>query len=123
MRPELTRHRDQHLSKATAAAIGHLRPPATLAKFLIVGGIPCVINRFALFLLCNLPIPRFLPAKDTQVKSGLFNHSEIRLLLSSALALEWPFSFSSTRTGAVPSETERTGVAPSSAPLGFKVTQ
>jgi len=88
MRPELERQRDQHLSKATAAAIGHLRPPTTLARFLIVAGIACVINQFALSLLCDLPILPFLPAKDTQVNFGLFNHPDVRLLLSSALAVE-----------------------------------
>lgn len=118
MRPELTTQRDQLLTKATAAAIEHLRLPATLARLPVVCGIPRVVNRFALLPLRNLPIPRFLPAT---ARFGLFNHPDTRLLLSSAL--ERPFSFSSTRTSAIPSETERTEIAPARTSLGFKVTR
>lgn len=88
MPPELASQRDQRLSRATAAAIRRLHLPSTLTKFLIVGSIGYLINQFTLFLLYDSPVFWFLPAKDTQVSLGLFNHPDIRLLLSSVVAVE-----------------------------------
>lgn len=47
-----------------------------------------MISQFALFPPYSLPILRLLTTKDTQLIFGLFNHLEIRLLSSSALAID-----------------------------------
>jgi putative flippase GtrA len=88
MRPELATQRDQRLSRATAVAIRRLHLPSTLTKFLIVGAFGFLINQFTLFLLYDSPVFWFLPAKDTLASLGLFNHPDIRLLLSSVVAVE-----------------------------------
>ncbi len=88
MQPELASQRDQGLGERTAAAIRRLHLPTTFTKFLIVGAIGYLINQFTLFLLYDSPVFWFLPAKDTLVSLGLFNHPDIRLLLSSVVAVE-----------------------------------
>ncbi len=88
MPSEFASQRDQGLSKRVVAAIRRLPLPTTLTKFLIVGGIAYLINQFALFLLYDSPVFWFLPAKDTEASLGLFNHPDIRLLISSILAVE-----------------------------------
>ena len=79
---------DQGLLGAATAMIRRLPLPATFVKFLIVGGIAYLINQFMLFLLYDSPVFWFLPAKDTEVSLGLFSHPDIRLLISSVLAVE-----------------------------------
>ncbi|MBI2913660.1 MAG: GtrA family protein [Chloroflexi bacterium] len=66
---------------------------ATFVKFLIVGGIAYLINQFMLFLFYDSPAFWFLPAKDTGVDLGLFTHPDIRLLISSAAAVEVAIAF------------------------------
>jgi len=71
-----------------AATIRCLRLPNTLGKFLIVGGIGYLINQFTLFLFYDSPVFWFLPAKDTDLDLWLFTHPDVRLLISSVLAVE-----------------------------------
>lgn len=88
MQPELARKKDQNLLKAEASNFRHLRLSSTLFKFLIVGGIAYLINQSALFLLYDTSLFWFLPAKDTAADLLLFTHPDLRLLLSSILAVE-----------------------------------
>ncbi len=86
--PELATHDDRGLGRAPAAIIRRLPLPATFAKFLIVGGIAYLINQFMLFLLYDSPVFWFLPAKDTHLDLALLEITNLRLLISSALAVE-----------------------------------
>lgn len=88
MQPELARQKDRNLLKAEVSTFRHLRLSSTLFKFLIVGGIAYFINQFALFLLYDTSLFWFLPAKDTAAGFLLFTHPDLRLLLSSILAVE-----------------------------------
>ncbi len=88
MQPELARQKDRNLLKAEASTFRHLWLSSTLFKFLIVGGIAYLINQFALFLLYDTSLFWFLPAKDTAADFLLFTHPDLRLLLSSILAVE-----------------------------------
>ncbi len=88
MQPELSRQEDQNLLKAEASTFRHLRLSSTLLKFLIVGGIAFIINQSALFLLYDTSLFWFLPAKDTAADLLLFTHPDLRLLLSSIIAVE-----------------------------------
>lgn len=88
MQPELARQKDRNLLKTEASTFRHLRLSSTLVKFLIVGGIAYLINQFALFLLYDTSLFWFLPAKDTAAGFLLFTHPDLRLLLSSILAVE-----------------------------------
>jgi dolichol-phosphate mannosyltransferase len=69
---------------------------ATFVKFLIVGGIAYLINQFMLFLLYDSPVFWFLPDKDTDTNLLLFSHPDIRLLISSVLAVEIAIVFQFT---------------------------
>ncbi len=66
-----------------------LHLPTTLVKFLIVGGIGFLINQAFLFLFYDTPAAWFLPAKDTDTDLLFLTHSDIRLLISSVLAVEF----------------------------------
>ena len=88
MQPELARHKDRNLLKAEASIFRRLRLSSTLVKFLVVGGIGYLINQSALFLLYDTSLFWFLPAKDTAAGFLLFTHPDLRLLLSSILAVE-----------------------------------
>ena len=88
MQPELASQTDQDLLKSEAEPARPFGLSTTLVKFLIVGGIAYLINQFALFLLYDSPFFWFLPAKDTGVSLWLVAHPDIRLLISSALAVE-----------------------------------
>jgi dolichol-phosphate mannosyltransferase len=88
MQPELARQEDRNLLKTEASAFRRLRLSPTLFKFLVVGGIAYLINQFALFLLYDTSLFWFLPAKDTAAGFLLFTHPDLRLLLSSILAVE-----------------------------------
>ena len=88
MQPELARQKDRSLLKTEASAFRRLRLSSTLVKFLIVGGIAYLINQSALFLLYDTSLFWFLPAKDTAADFLLFTHPDLRLLLSSILAVE-----------------------------------
>ena len=88
MQPDLATGPKQDLMNAEAASSRRLSLPPALVKFLIVGGIAYLINQFDLFLLYDSPILWFLPAKDTSGDLWLFTHPDIRLLISSVLAVE-----------------------------------
>jgi putative flippase GtrA len=88
MQPELTTDQETGLM-ATARTIAHrLHLPTTFVKFLIVGGIGFLINQFIFFLTYDSPIFWFFPDKDTRTDLGLFTHPNIRLLISSIIAVE-----------------------------------
>ena len=93
MQPELASRADQGLLKAATAAVRRLPLASTFVKFLVVGGIAYLINQFTLFLLYDSPLFWFLPAKDTKLDFGLFTHPDIRLLISSVLAVEMAIVF------------------------------
>jgi putative flippase GtrA len=65
-----------------------LHLPTTMIKFLIVGGIGFVINQAVLFLLYDTGIAWFLPAKGTPGEILFLHPSDMRLLLSSIIAVE-----------------------------------
>jgi putative flippase GtrA len=65
-----------------------LHLPTTLVKFLIVGGVGFCINQVFLFLFYDSPVFWFLPDQDTRVDLGLVHHQDIRLLISSIVAVE-----------------------------------
>ncbi len=93
MQPELADNTEQALPKAVAAISRRLPLSNTFVKFLIVGGIGFLINQFMLFMLYDSPIFWFLPAQDTRVDFGLFRLPDIRLLISSVLAVETAIIF------------------------------
>jgi dolichol-phosphate mannosyltransferase len=71
-----------------------LLPQASiLVRFLVVGGIGYLINQFSLYLLYDSPVFWFLPSRNTDVDLGLFTHPDIRLLISSILAVETAIVF------------------------------
>jgi len=72
-----------------ASALAHrLHLPTTLMKFLIVGGVAFLVYQVFLFLFYDSPIFWFLPDQDTEVDFVLFTHPDIRLLISSVIAVE-----------------------------------
>ena len=99
MQPELVTQRRQGIVAAArqvpnrlggaATELAHrLHLPTTLVKFLFVGGIGFLINEFFLFIFYDSPIVWFFPAQDTGVDLGFVVHPDIRLLISSILAVE-----------------------------------
>jgi dolichol-phosphate mannosyltransferase len=88
MQPELATQADQGLMGAATALAHRLHLPTTLMKFLIVGGVAFLVYQLFLFLFYDSPIFWILPAKDTEVDFVLFTHPDIRLLISSVLAVE-----------------------------------
>jgi putative flippase GtrA len=66
-----------------------LHLPTTLVKFLIVGGIGFLISQFFLFIFYDTPVAWFMPAKDTDARLLFFTHSDVRLLISSIVAVEF----------------------------------
>ncbi len=87
MRPESIVRSHDRFVEAVRVIIRRFNLPTTFIKFLIVGGIGFIINQAMLFLFYDSPLS-FLPAKDTHVDFGLFTHPDIRLLMSSILAVE-----------------------------------
>jgi putative flippase GtrA len=66
-----------------------LNLPTTLVKFLIVGGVGFVINTAFLWLLYDSPFFDFvLPDKHSSTNLGIITHEDIRLLISSIIAVE-----------------------------------
>ena|SRR5437867_9317055 len=88
MQPELATQADEGFMGAASALAHRLHLPTTLVKFMIVGAIAFVINQAALFLFYDSPLFWFLPEKNTSVDLGLFRDSDIRALISLALAGE-----------------------------------
>ena len=95
MQPELATQTDQGFMGAASALAHRLHLPTTLLKFLIVGGVAFVIYQIFLYLMYGEPPASFLPDL-----SGLFwflpernsdadlSHPDIRLLISSIVAVE-----------------------------------
>ncbi len=88
MQPELATQADQGLVGAASALARRLHLPTTLMKFLIVGGVAFLVYQVFLFLFYDSPIFWFLPDRDTEVDFVLFTHPDIRLLISSVIAVE-----------------------------------
>ncbi len=98
MQPELATEGDQGLLGAASALAHRLHLPTTLIKFLIVGALGFVIYQGFLYLLYGEPptsfmpdlsgVFWFLPEKDTETDLLLFTHPDIRLLISSVVAVE-----------------------------------
>ncbi len=97
MQPELVSRADEGLMGGAKALAHRLHLPTTFVKFIIVGGLAYLINQFGLFLLYDSPVFWFLPEKNTEVDFWLFTHPDIRLLISSVVAVEIAivFQFSS----------------------------
>ena len=89
MQPGLARSSEEALTRAAAAIRRRLPVSNTFIKFIIVGGIAFLINQFLLYMLYDSPVFWFLPAQDTGVSLGLFRHPDIRLLISSVVAVEF----------------------------------
>ncbi|TET18123.1 MAG: GtrA family protein [Dehalococcoidia bacterium] len=60
----------------------------TFVKFLVVGGFGYLVNQSTLFLLYDSPVAALLPAKGSALDFILFTHSDVRLLIASAVAVE-----------------------------------
>ena len=93
MRPELEIKADQGLMGAASELAHRLHLPTTLIKFVMVGGMAFVIYQVFLFLLYDSPLFWFLPEKDTDADLVFFNHPDIRLLISSIVAVELAIVF------------------------------
>ncbi|MDO8614315.1 MAG: GtrA family protein [Dehalococcoidia bacterium] len=88
MQPELATEAETGVLAAVRELAHRLHLPTTLVKFLIVGGLGFVVNTAMLWGFYDSPIAWFLPGRDTRVDLGLFTHPDIRLLISSILAVE-----------------------------------
>jgi len=88
MQPELATQADQGFMGAASALAHRLHLPTTLMKFVIVGGAAFLVYQVFLFLFYDSPVFWFLPDKDTEVNFILFTHPDIRLLISSVIAVE-----------------------------------
>ena len=60
----------------------------TLRRFVVVGATGYVIYQAVLFLMYDLSLLSFLPAKETSADLLLFTHSDLRLLLTTLVAAE-----------------------------------
>lgn len=58
------------------------------ARFLVVGGIGYLVNQLVLFLLYDTPVLPGLPDQGTAWRTALFNVRDVRLLISSIVAVE-----------------------------------
>jgi putative flippase GtrA len=77
-----------------ASELAHrLHLPTTLIKFVMVGGFAFIVYQVFLFLLYDSPLFWFLPEKDTDADLVFFNHPDIRLLISSIVAVELAIVF------------------------------
>jgi len=61
----------------------------TLRRFVVVGATGYVIYQAVLFLMYDLSLLPFLPAKETSANLLLFTHSDLRLLLTTLVAAEF----------------------------------
>jgi putative flippase GtrA len=87
MQPKLTTQTDDALVNASR----RLRLPVTLLKFLFVGGLAYAVNQGALFLLYD--VAPFFPDKDTRVGLILFTYPDVRLLITSFIAVQFAIVF------------------------------
>lgn len=88
MKPEITQPPRTGLSKTAQSVLQRLPVSTTFIKFVIVGGFGYLVNQFTLFVLYDSPISRFLPTKGTDFEFIFFRHSDVRLLIASAVAVE-----------------------------------
>ena len=93
MQPGLARSSEEALTRLAAAIRARLPVSDTFIRFIIVGGIAYLINQFMLYMLYDAPVFGFLPAQDTGLSLGLFRHPDIRLLISSVIAVEMAIVF------------------------------
>ena len=93
MQPDLVSPRDQGLMGAASELAHRLHLPTTFVKFVIVGGLAFLINLVVLYLLYDSPVFWFLPDRDTRGSLVLFTHPDIRLLISSVVAVECAIVF------------------------------
>ncbi len=88
MQPDLISQTDNGLVAAARELARRLHLPVTLVKFLVVGSIGFLIYQLCFYIFYDSPVFWFFPARDTKVDFGLFTHPDIRLLISSVLAVE-----------------------------------
>ena len=60
----------------------------TLRRFVVVGATGYVIYQAVLFLMYDLSLLPFMPAKETSADLMLFTHSDLRLLITTLVAAE-----------------------------------
>lgn len=87
MHPELTPQTDNALINISRRF--HL--PVTLLKFLFVGALAYVVNQAALFLLYD--VAPIFPDKDTSADLFLFSYPDVRLLITSFIAVQFAIAF------------------------------
>jgi putative flippase GtrA len=94
MQPEVAHVPEPGLMGAARSLAHRLHLPTTLMKFLIVGGVGFLINQFFLFVFYDSPIgDALLPPYNTSVTIGFVQINDVRLLISSALAVECAIIF------------------------------
>jgi putative flippase GtrA len=91
MQPELISESDSGLVAFARALAERYHLPKTLTKFVIVGGVAFIIYQIALFAFYDAPILWFLG--DTDADAGLFSIPDLRLLVSSIIAIELALLF------------------------------
>lgn len=88
-------HMDPTLTPQTDDALVHasrrLHVPVTLLKFVFVGALAYLVNQAALFLLYD--VAPFLPEKDTGIDLLLFRYPDVRLLITSFVAVQCAIVF------------------------------
>ena len=60
----------------------------TLRRFVVIGATGYLIYQAVLFLMYDLSLLPFLPAKETSASLVLFTHSDLRLLITTLVAAE-----------------------------------
>ncbi len=93
MQPGLAHSSEEALIRVVAAIRGRLPVSDMFIRFIIVGGVAYLINQFMLYMLYDSPVFGFLPGQDTGLNLGLFRHPDIRLLISSVMAVEMAIVF------------------------------
>lgn len=89
MQPDLATQADHGIMAIARTLAQRLHLPTTLVKFLIVGGIGFLINTGMLWLFYDSPVFWFFPARRADADLLLFTHPDVRLLISSILAVEF----------------------------------
>ncbi len=88
MKPEATQGSSLGLGRSTTSLLHRMAVSPTVIKFVIVGGIGYLVNQFILFLLYDSPLATVLPAKGSHLNLIFVTHSDARLFIASAVALE-----------------------------------
>jgi len=87
MQPQLTPETDS--GPVSPSPRRHL--PTTLLKFIFVGTLAYAVTQAALFLLYD--VAPFFPDKGTDTNLVLFTHPDVRLLISSTIAIQCAIVF------------------------------